>query len=81
MNTMTLRLNVGLVILGILSTVCSIVLLVASIYARGEISSGFFLGAFFLSLIVAILAFGFAKVFQLLDQIRVQTDKGDLDGA
>jgi len=77
---MTLRLNVGLVILGIFSTVCAIISLVASIYARGEISSGFFLGAFFLALIVAILAFGFAKVFQLLDQIRVQTDKGDLDG-
>ncbi len=76
---MTLPPNAGLIILGALATVCSMVSLVASFYSKSEIGSGFFLGAFFLSLIVAILAFGFAKVFQLLDQIRVQTGENESD--
>lgn len=59
---------------GGIAILSSILFFAGSFYVENEIGVAFCLGAFFSGLIGAILLFGFAKVIDLLDQIRVQTE-------
>ena len=55
------------------SVVISILFLGGSFYIENDIGRAFCLGAFFSGMLGSILLFGFAKVIDLLDAIRMQT--------
>ena len=67
------RISVALNAFGGASVVISILFLGGSFYIDNEIGKAFCLGAFFSGMLGSILLFGFAKVIDLLDAIRIQT--------
>lgn len=69
------RMTVALNAFGGIAIFSSILFLGGSFYVENEIGRAFCLGAFFSGLLGAILLFGFAKVIDLLDQIRDQTER------
>ena len=58
------------------AVVLSILFLGGAFYVTNELGRAFCLGAFFSGLLGSILLFGFAKVIELLDEIRAQTQRG-----
>ena len=67
------RITVALNAFGGASIVVSILFLGGSFYISSEIGRAFCLGGFFSGLLGAVLLFGFAKVIDLLDDIRAKT--------
>lgn len=67
------RISVALNAFGGASVVISILFLGGSFYVGNDIGRVFCLGAFFSGILGSILLFGFAKVIELLDAIRMQT--------
>ena len=67
------RISIALNAFGGASVVISILFLGGSFYIGNEIGRAFCLGAFFSGILGSILLFGFAKVIDLLDAIRMQT--------
>lgn len=59
--------------LGLVAILVSAGFLGATFVLRSDIYRAFCLGAFFASLIGIVLLFGFAKIIDLLETIRVQT--------
>ncbi len=69
------RITIALNVFGGLSITSAILFFGGSFYVENEIGKAFCLGAFFSGLLGCILLFGFAKVIELLDAIRVQTEE------
>ncbi len=67
------RISIALNAFGGASVVISILFLGGSFYITNDIGRAFCLGAFFSGMLGSILLFGFAKVIDLLDAIRMQT--------
>ena len=65
---------VTLNILGVITGIPAVLSLVAFFYIGNELDGGYYLGTFFTSLVVIILSFGFAKVIELLYEIRSRLD-------
>jgi len=63
---------VALSSLGGIAVLAASVFLSGSFYIENEIGRAFCLGAFFSGMAGALLLFGFAKVFHLLEGMRVQ---------
>ena len=66
------KISIALNAFGGISTVSSVLFLGGSFYIENDIGRAFCLGAFFSGLLGSILLFGFAKIIDLLDDLRVQ---------
>ena len=73
------RITIALNVFGGISIISAILFFGGSFYIENEIGKAFCLGAFFSGLLGCILLFGFAKVIELLDAIRVQTEESESD--
>ncbi len=74
MDRQSPRVSVALNAFGGAAIIAAILFLGGSFYVESEIGRAFCLGAFFTGLLGAIALFGFAKVIDLLDAIRRQTE-------
>jgi len=72
MQAETPRVSIALNASGGTAVIAAIISLGSSFYVENEIGRAFCLGAFFTGLLGAVLLFGFAKVIDLLDDIRRQ---------
>ncbi len=73
------RITIALNVFGGVSIISAILFFGGSFYIENEIGKAFCLGAFFSGLLGCILLFGFAKVIELLDAIRAQTEESEAD--
>ncbi len=69
------KITIALDAFGGIAIFAAVVFLGISFYLENEIGRAFALGAFFSGIIGSILLLGFAKVIQLLDTIRLQTEQ------
>ncbi len=69
------KITIALDAFGGIAIFAAVVFLGISFYLENEIGRAFALGAFFSGIIGSILLLGFAKVIQLLDTIRQQTEQ------
>jgi hypothetical protein len=70
------RITVALNAFGCVSVLSAVLFLGGSFYVENDIGKAFCLGAFFSGLLGSVLLFGFAKVIDLLDTIRVENRDG-----
>ena len=70
------RISLALSAFGGAAVILSVLFLGASFYIENDIGRAFCLGAFFSGLIGAVLLFGFAKVIDMLDAIRLESRQG-----
>lgn len=73
------RVSVALSAFGGAAVILSVLFLGASFYIEDEIGRAFCLGAFFSGLLGAVLLFGFSKVIDMLDAIRVAQSRPGID--
>lgn len=69
------RISIALNAFGGAAIISAVLFLGGSFYVENEIGRAFCLGAFFSGLLGAILLFGFAKVIDQLDAIRVHAER------
>jgi len=72
MQSQTPRVSIALNASGGTAVIAAIIFLGSSFYVETDVGRAFCLGAFFTGVLGAILLFGFAKVIDLLDDIRRQ---------
>ena len=72
MQAETPRVSIALNAAGGTAVIAAIISLGSSFFVENDIGRAFCLGAFFTGLLGAVLLFGFAKVIDLLDDIRRQ---------
>ncbi len=73
------RISVALSAFGGAAIIISVLFLGASFYVESDIARAFCLGGFFAGLLGAVLLFGFAKVIDMLDAIRVENRRNVAD--
>ena len=66
------RITIAFYALGMASIVFSVLFFGGYFYVASDIAKAFCLGAFFSGLLGSILLFGFAKIFDLLEDIRAK---------
>ena len=76
------RISLALSAFGGAAVIVAVLFLGASFYIESDLGRAFCLGGFFTGLLGAVLLFGFSKVIDMLDAIRVEnrklpTDTGD----
>ena len=74
------RISLALSAFGGAAVILSVLFLGASFYIDNDIGRAFCLGAFFSGLLGSVLLFGFAKVIDMLDAIRVESRQGAAEG-
>lgn len=79
MQAPTPRVSIALNAAGGTAVIAAIIFLGSSFYVESDVGRAFCLGAFFTGLLGAVLLFGFAKVIDLLDDIRRQNSARALD--
>jgi heme/copper-type cytochrome/quinol oxidase subunit 4 len=60
--------------LGVVAVILAVLSLVTFFYIGNELEGGYYLGTYFTSLVVIILSFGFAKIIELLYEVRERLD-------
>ncbi len=75
-----IRLSIVLNGFGGAAIILAILFFGGSFYVENEIGRAFCLGAFFSGLLGGIVLFGFAKIIDMLDAIRQQTNASEGDG-
>jgi len=61
-------------VLGMVAGILAVLSLAAFFYIGNELEGSYYLGAFFTSLVLIILSFGFAKIIELLYKVQERLD-------
>ncbi len=75
------RISLALSAFGGAAIIVAVLFLGTSFYVESDIGRAFCLGGFFTGLLGAVLLFGFSKVIDMLDAIRVENRKSPTDTA
>lgn len=70
------KVSIALGAFGGIAVTSAVIFLGGSFFVNNDLGRAFCLGGFFAALIGSILLFGFAKVIDLLDAIRVEVERG-----
>jgi len=74
------RISLALSAFGGAAVIISVLFLGTSFYIESDIGRAFCLGGFFTGLLGAVLLFGFSKVIDMLDAIRIENQQTETKG-